>query len=144
MHAQSTGRNAAGMPILRWLTGSRPDKPLANVRGSVTLSNQGSCYRAATVSTYVVEFLSFWHEYFREFRHFIDGKGVKWHFVEIKRLSLILASGTFLRHRVVKRKPPELYRTIQAPVWFRLRRVRRRFRIWSLGRCRCASLANRR
>src|ERR1700730_10807864 len=25
------------------------DRPLANARGSVTLSNQGSCYRAATV-----------------------------------------------------------------------------------------------
>ena len=79
-----------------------------------------------TVSTYVIEFLSFWHEYFRGSQHVIDGKGVKWHVIEIKRLSLILASGTFLRRRVVRHEPPELYRKIQAPVWFRLRRVRER------------------
>ena len=78
------------------------------------------------MSTYVIEFLSFWHEYFRGSQHVIDGKGVKWHVIEIKRLSLILASGTFLRRRVVKHEPPELYRKIQAPVWFRLRRVRER------------------
>ena len=78
------------------------------------------------MSTYVIEFLSFWHEYFRGSQHVIDGKGVKWHVIEIKRLSLILASGTFLRRRVVKHEPPELYRKIQAPVWFRLRRVRKR------------------
>ena len=70
-------------------------------------------YRAVTVSTYAIEFLSFWHEYFRGSQHVIDGKGVKWHVIEIKRLSLILASGTFLRRRVVKHEPPELYRKIQ-------------------------------
>src|SRR6266699_2720090 len=37
-----------------WLLVS--DRPLANARGSATLSNQGSCYRAATVREWLLTF----------------------------------------------------------------------------------------